>query len=236
VNCTDVGKQLDDYLDHSRGARGDSDLDERHAAAIALHIQGCTRCRAELERRNALLDGLRDLPVPAPTMDFFEKTIRTATESAASDDDTAHKRRRTDPERPPSVLMRIAAILLVAAVVGTALLAPDTDSAPDTGLTSISLTTDTVTPVKLAFSSANALADARLSLSLPVGVELVGYDGRSDISWNTDLEAGTNVLRLPLVGRTAGTDLLVARLDHPTGTKTFRLQVTVNDSGATEDD
>jgi hypothetical protein len=39
------------------------------------------------------------------------------------------------------------------------------------------------------------------------------------IAATTDLSVGTDLL----VG-----DLLIARLEHPTGTKTFRLQVTVN--------
>ena len=66
------------------------------------------------------------------------------------------------------------------------------------GLPVISLIVNEVTPVKLAFSSETALSDARLSLELPVGVELLGHDGQSDLSWTTDLEPGRNVLRLPL--------------------------------------
>ena len=122
-------------------------------------------------------------------------------------------------------------IVFLASVVFTT---TDSDSlAPEDGLPAISLVANEVTPVKLAFSSETALTDARLSLQLPVGVELVGYNGQSDLSWNTNLQPGKNVLRLPLVGRTAtanaggGPVLLIARLEHPTGTKTFRLQVTV---------
>lgn len=87
---------------------------------------------------------------------------------------------------------------------------------------------DTVTPIKLVFSSPIALTDARLSLQLPVGVELAGYNGRSDLSWSTNLEPGKNILRLPLVGHMPVSAQLVAKLEHPNGTKTFRLQVTVN--------
>lgn len=229
MNCNEVEKQLDDYLDHSCGSRGGSD--DRTAAAIAMHIQGCPDCEAELERRHGLLNDLRSLPVPAPIADLFEKSVAAAVAAESS----GQNRRRDDARRPYStVITGLAAAMLVAVLLGSVVFAPRTGSAPDSGFPSISLTTDTVTPVKLAFSSEKALADARLSLTLPVGVELMGYEGQSDFSWSTDLEAGTNVLRLPLVGRMAATDLLVARLEHSSGTKTFRLQVTVNDSGAPE--
>ena len=124
--------------------------------------------------------------------------------------------------------MAVAAALVAAVLIGTVLTQPDLP-APETSLQAIHLDTNTVTPVKLAFSSETALEDARLTLSLPVGVELMGYDGQTDLSWNTDLEEGTNVLRLPLIGRVAASDVLVARLEHPSGAKTFRLPVTVNE-------
>ena len=241
MNCTEVENQLDDYLDHSCGSRHSSDLDDLEAAAIAMHIQGCADCQVALERRHALLHDLRSLPVPAPAASFLEKTIAAAAETVDQHSSNEQNRRRTDSRAAsgksvPRAVIGLAAALLGAVMLGTIAFGPTVDPAPDSGLPSISLTTDTVTPIKLAFSSEKALDDARLHLSLPVGVELMGYDGRSDISWNTDLEAGTNVLRLPLVGRTASSDLLVARLEHPTGTKTFRLHVTVNDSGARDDD
>ncbi|MEJ2087479.1 MAG: hypothetical protein P8Y69_03175 [Gammaproteobacteria bacterium] len=235
MNCTEVERQLDDYLDHSCGARASSDLDHLTAADIAAHMHGCTRCQAELERRHALLDDLRALPVPVPSPDFLETSVRAA-KAAGNAGGPSHGRRRTDAGRRSTVLTGLAAAVLAAVMLGTVLLAPGKGTAPDTGLPSISLTTGTVTPVKLAFSSETALEHARLSLSLPVGIELMGYDGRSDISWNTDLKPGTNVLRLPLVGRSAGSNFLVARLDHPNGSKVFRLQVTVTDSGATDND
>jgi len=229
MNCNEIENQLDDYLDHSCLT---GRIDDQTAAVIAMHIQGCDQCQVELERRHTLLEDLRSLPVPEPTEGLFEQALSAAV-SAGADADGVN-RRRTDVRRPYStVLTGLAAALLAAVMLGTVIL-NGTDSAPDPGLPSISLTTDTVTPVKLAFSSESALEDARLSLSLPIGVELVGYDGQSDISWNTDLEEGTNVLRLPLVGRSAASDLLIARLEHASGTKTFRLQVTVNQSGASK--
>ena len=232
MNCNDVRAQLDDYLD-PRDA--DSRVDhDRLAASIALHVQGCPDCRSELMERQRLRDDLRALPVATPDADFLARAVAVA---AARNGHHDARRRQQDHGnggrrrwRAPATLTALAAALMLAFALGTLVQPPD--PAPEPVYRTIHLIADTVTPVKLAFSSERALPDARLSLNLPVGVELVGYDGRSDLSWSTDLEAGTNVLRLPLVGRRLGTDFLIARLQHPSGSKTFRLQVTVNNSGA----
>ena len=234
MKCSEIESQLDNYLNATR--YGD-DLDEPRAADIALHIQGCAQCRVELEHRQVLRDDLRSLPVPTPSAGFFDHAVAQA--AAKTADAGRHHRRRTDSpvhRKLTGTWMSLAASLFLALLVGTLYFTDADTLAPDTGLPTITLATDTVTPVKLAFSTERALKGARLSLSLPVGVELMGYEGRSDLSWSTDLEQGTNVLRLPLVGRTAASDFLIARLEHPTGVKTFRLHVTVNQSGASDDE
>src|SRR5690606_38846134 len=43
-----------------------------------------------------------------------------------------------------------------------------------------------------------ALDDARLTVSLPPGISLPGYEGVQTIAWETDLAQGTNALELPL--------------------------------------
>ena len=215
MNCSQIESLLDDYIDAS--------LESEAAASTTLHLLGCSDCeKAFQERRQTRLE-LKRLEVPAPSAGFFDKAVAKAVEI-----DAEPSRRRSDQQVQPtarSIVGSLAAAVLVALLIGSIYL---TDSpASDPGLPTISLDTGTVTPVKLAFSSEQALVNARFSIQLPVGVELVGYDGQSDLSWTTDLEPGTNVLRLPLVGRTAVSDILIAKLEHPTGTKTFRLQVTV---------
>ncbi|MFV2089161.1 MAG: anti-sigma factor [Pseudomonadales bacterium] len=218
MNCNEIENLLDDYIDEL--------IHPEEVAAIVLHLKGCSDCKTELQARHAVRQQLRALPVPQPTPEFFEKAVVRAAEV-----DREHSRRRTDQQRRQAAMPLVgslAAALLVAILLGSVFLTGSGSTAPDHELPTITLDTDTVTPVKLAFSSEQALVGARLTIQLPIGVELVGYNGRSDISWTTDLEQGTNVLRLPLVGRSAATDLLIAKLEHPTGTKTFRLQVTVN--------
>ncbi|MGD8417772.1 MAG: hypothetical protein PVH91_11995 [Pseudomonadales bacterium] len=209
MHCSELEKSLDDYLD----GRVDED------SPIALHVRGCATCGQALERRRGLIRDLRRLPLPEPDPDFLARSIANA--------EAANGRGRL----PAGMRLAGLAAVLAAALL-LAVLVVRQGYAPETGLPEIYLATDTVTPVKLAFSSEKPLRDARLTLTLPVGVALDGYGDRTDLSWRTDLKAGTNVLRLPLIGHGPASDLLIARLDHETGSKTFRLHVTVNDSGA----
>jgi hypothetical protein len=223
MNCIEVAKNLDEYLENLPG----EGLDDAEAGAIALHIQSCPACAKELEHRESLRQDLQAIDMPAPRPGFLEQAVAKA---AASADQAQLQSATRQPHsnRFGGALMALAAALVAAVLIGSVMTHP-VNPAPETTLQAIHLATNTVTPVKLAFSSETALEDARLSLSLPVGVELMGYDGRTDLSWNTDLEEGTNVLRLPLIGRMAASDVLIARLEHPSGAKTFRLPVTVNE-------
>ena len=227
MNCSEVESLIDDYLETLPG----EGLDDAQAAALALHVQSCPACASELEKRQLLRQRLKATSVPGPDSGFLSRAVAQAAEQAelaappAATEPSMKGRRRP---RIGQALTALAATLVAALLIGSVLTTP-VDPAPETTLQSIQLATDTVTPVKLAFSAETALEDARLTLSLPVGVELMGYDGQTDLSWNTHLEEGTNVLRLPLIGRMAASDVLIARLEHPSGAKTFRLPVTVNE-------
>ncbi len=209
--CNQVEKNIDDYLD---GYIGDD-----VAAQIALHVQNCSMCLRELEATQAIRNSLAEMPAIAPAEDFFERAVT----HAARLGDAASTRQR--------VRFSGAIAAAFALILGTSVMFERLDSSTPAAfaeLPEVVLARDTVTPIKLVFTSPSALVGARLSLQLPVGVELAGYNGRSDLSWSTDLEPGKNVLRLPLVGHMPASDQLVAKLEHPDGTKTFRLLVTVN--------
>ena len=95
----------------------------------------------------------------------------------------------------------------------------------------VSLTLERPETVRLVFNSAKPLQAATLSLALPENIELVGYDGRRELAWQTDLNEGRNLLQLPLIARGAVKDELVARVSHSGSSKTFRLRIGVNNAG-----
>jgi len=83
----------------------------------------------------------------------------------------------------------------------------------------------------MVFNSSKPLRAATLSLALPDNVEVVGYGSRRELSWQTDLREGQNLLQLPLIAHGTVKDELLARLSHGAGTKTFRLKIETSNAG-----
>jgi hypothetical protein len=81
--------------------------------------------------------------------------------------------------------------------------------------------------VNLVFASATALDSATLTVSLPDGIEIDGFPGQNEITWQTSLSEGKNLLPLTLVALTPAGGELLARLEHEDRDRTFRLRVDV---------
>jgi hypothetical protein len=65
-------------------------------------------------------------------------------------------------------------------------------------------------------------------------VELVGYSGRRELTWQADLREGGNLLQLPLVVRgTAGGEIR-ARVSHGESSRTFRVRIEVKKAAGGE--
>jgi hypothetical protein len=82
--------------------------------------------------------------------------------------------------------------------------------------------------VRLVFASATALDSATLTVSLPDGIELAGFPGQREISWETSLQEGKNLLPLTLIALTPAGGELLATLEHKDRNRTFRLLVDVS--------
>ena len=82
--------------------------------------------------------------------------------------------------------------------------------------------------VNLVFSATEAMDAATLTVSLPAGVELAGFPGQREISWETSLSEGRNLLPLKLVALTPVGGELLARLEHKDRNREFRLHVDVS--------
>jgi hypothetical protein len=100
---------------------------------------------------------------------------------------------------------------------------------PDAEMTIPGVTKSLAEPrtVNLVFASATALDSATLTVSLPDGIELSGFPGQREITWETSLNEGKNLLPLTLVALTPVGGELLARLEHEDRDRTFRLRVDV---------
>lgn len=112
-------------------------------------------------------------------------------------------------------------------VVGSMLLSnpqlPDQNAA----IPGVTIALEETRTVNLVFASETALDAATLTVTLPDGIELSGFPGQREITWETSLNAGKNLLPLTLVALQPAGGELLARLEHDERNRTFRLRVDV---------
>jgi len=205
MECRDFVQQLDDLLDGG--------LDAARQKSIQEHVGRCPECRRLHEHAVAVRQAVHELSPPALHPGFIDQALARAT--------------RIGEARPgwrPKLGMALAASVVLGAALGVFFATQPT-------VQTVALTIDRPETVRLMFNSAKPLKAATLSLALPENVELVGYGKRRELSWQTDLREGGNLMQLPLVVRGATKDDLVASLSHDGSSKTFRLKIEVDNAG-----
>ncbi len=160
---------------------------------------------------------LRDLPAPEADAGFYEQALARATLQGA---------RRRRHRRVMTGLVGAIAAGLALWLVGGALLqdAP----VPEPGIPEVTMALEEPRTVNLVFSASEAMEAATLTVSLPAGIELAGFPGQSEISWETSLGEGRNLLPLKFVALTPAGGELLARLEHNNRNREFRLRVDVS--------
>ena len=208
MECSDFALRLDDLLDGRLHALGRKSIEE--------HLGRCPDCRRRHEHAVALMESLRRLAPPALHPGFIDQALSRATRPVPV---AAHSKWR------PVLGMALAASLVLGVALGVFFA-----TRPDP-VQAVALTIDRPETVRLMFNSAKPLKAATLSLALPENVELVGYGNRRELSWQTDLREGRNLMQLPLIARGATKEELVASLSHGGSSKMFRLKIEVDNAG-----
>lgn len=202
MDCRSFALQVDDWLD------GRLDVAERRS--MQAHADSCPGCRRGYRDAGALRTALRTLSAPALPSGYAERALAHA--AAAS------------PKGRQAVLgMALAASVVLALGAAAILFALRPEP-----VQTLVLTARQPQNVRLVFNADKPLPGATLSLSLPPNVEIVGYGERRELTWQTDLGEGGNLLRLPLVVRSpTGGGELVARVSRGASSRTFRLKIEV---------
>jgi hypothetical protein len=198
MECLEFTSQLDDYLDGG--------AEERPARE---HLNACADCRRRLQHAVAVQSALRKLSPPEVHPAFLERAISRATRPNAAD---------ARPRRWAMLGMALAASLVLGVAAGVFL------SLREAPVQTVALAVDRPETVRMVFNSAKPLQAATLSLTLPENVEIVGYGRQRELSWQTDLREGQNLLQLPLIAHGTVKEDLLAQLSHGASTKTFRVK------------
>ena len=166
-----------------------------------------------------LLEMLKDYPAPEASAEFYDQALVRAAQQG-----TRRQRNRWLMTGFGSAIAAGLAIWAITAMLMTTPQVPQGEPA----IPGVTIALEQEHTVRLVFASATALDSAVLTVSLPEGIELAGFPGQREISWETSLQEGKNLLPLTLIALTPAGGELLARLEHEDRNRTFRLRVDVS--------
>ena len=208
MNCDQFRHNLDPYLD--------GELDEALSLKVDSHSVECESCSELRGRKEALRRTLKSIPVPAPDPGFLDSVV----EETIINTHRTETRFRMTAGIGGALAAGIVAWLVFA--LPTDLPTPSVDT-----METVSITMNVEKTFRLTFDSKHELQAAAISVQLPEGVEITGYEGRDNVRWTTTVKAGTNILELPIVVRSGNGGAILARLEHEGKQKTFEFAVKV---------
>jgi hypothetical protein len=162
---------------------------------------------------------LKDYPMPEATAGYFDQALVRATHEGS--------RRQRNRWLMTGFGSAIAAGLVLWVLGSFFLTTPDLP-ATDTAIPGITMTLEEPRTVNLVFASAEPLDTATLTVTLPEGIEMSGFPGHREITWQTSLKAGKNLLPLKLIATSPLGGEVYATLRHKDRGRTFRLLVDVS--------
>ncbi len=162
---------------------------------------------------------LRDYPMPEATTTYFDQALVRATHEGT--------RRQRNRWLVTGFGSAIAAGLALWMIGGFFLNTPALPTV-DPEIPGITMTLEEPRTVNLVFASAEPLDAATLTVALPDGIEMSGFPGQREVSWQTSLKAGKNFLPLKLIATSPVGGEVYATLKHDDRGRTFRLRVDVS--------
>ena len=172
-----------------------------------------------VQEEQELLQLLKDYPTPEAEAGFYDRALVRAVHKGSR-----RQRNRWMLAGFGSAIAAGLAIWVITAMLMTTPQLPDAEPA----IPGVTIAMEQEHTVRLVFASAEALDSATLTVSLPEGIELAGFPGQREITWETSLKEGKNLLPLTLVALTPAGGELLARLEHKDRNRTFRLRVDVS--------
>ena len=166
-----------------------------------------------------LLEMLKEYPVPEAQAGFYDQSLVQAARQGRR-----RQRNRWLMTGFGSAVAAGLAIWVITAMLMTTPEVPGTQAE----IPGVTIALEQEHTVRLVFASATALDSAVLTVSLPEGIELAGFPGQREISWETSLQEGKNFLPLTLIALTPAGGELLARLEHQDRDRTFRLRLDVS--------
>jgi len=266
MNCTEFNNILinvSDMADKSVDDNESNGLGLEQQQAFDAHRASCADCQASYEADIVLLTALRKMPVPEPSAGFADRVLLAAIAQGEAQGDVQREHKNgvqhAEHHRRHGFMLGFgsaaAAALALWVVIGVfpeaispvgnvsdtvvatnSTLPANSAPAQTEGKPELSIALNQQRDIKLAFYSGESLKGAKITIRLPENVALVGYPGRRQLSWKTDLKKGDNLLRLPVMATQIARGELTADIEYEGRTKTLTLGLDTNASDTSTDD
>ena len=161
---------------------------------------------------------LKDYPMPQAATGFYDRAV-----ARAAVEGTKRQRSRWMLTGFGAAVAAGFAVLVISGLLMKSPVVPTVEPT----VADVTMALEEPRTVNLVFASATALEAATLTVSLPEGVELNGFPEQREITWETSLAEGRNVLPLTLIALTPAGGELLAVLEHGDRDREFRLNLDI---------
>ena len=175
MNCREFREQISEQIKNGNFPA--------HTREISRHMRECALCRTFFEDE-VLARALREMPTPEPDEQFAGRVIRNAV-----------NRQRSNYKKFFLAGFSAAAAVMVA--VFTVFMVKLTDPGhQETSLLVVPTGPENI--VRIVIEAAQTRPGVTLSIDLEGSIELKNRPGRRRFQWQTQVDAGKNLLELPL--------------------------------------
>ena len=205
MKCAEINIHIDRFLDKQSNSE--------ELLAFEDHASHCTECAKKLKTAKSLASGLRNQPLPPHTAKFKQRAF-------------AEVRRQYKDAKQRNHAYSFATGFATAAVASLAIWFSYSLYVPDTYIDQpqmIAVAMNQAQTVSLIFDSHADIQQAKLRIDLPDNMELDGYPGRRELTWQTSLKKGQNILDLPIMATRDGQGELIAQLKYDGTVKILRV-------------
>lgn len=209
MNCEHIDMRMGDFLDKA--------LDQPSADRFEAHLLLCTKCAGKVARARYIHAAIKSMPVPQLPHDSRQRLLQQIRSRSSTT--------RTGNWRAFFQGASAATLILGLGLIFWQQITSDLSHPTMPATASQQPLAANTQTVQLVFDSSKALHGVTLTLELPEGVEAQEFPGLQQISWQVDIDAGANVLSLPLYISAQERQELVAHIEHGTSRKTFRVPI-----------
>ncbi len=187
---------------------------------VQSHLSSCRGCGSVQVREQHLQRSLRDLPVPPMPEGFPARALRHA---RGVEQEATRLSRLRRMGRVSAIAASVLMVCGIAFMLGRG--SAETEVA---GQVAVSVPLGVAQMVALKIDAPHDFEHVEFEVRLPDNVALEDQPNLREFAWSGTLQAGVNVLSLPLVGIKEAGGQLVARVKYGSTEKSLHIPLTVS--------